>query len=466
MTSFLKLTLLGAASLVTLGACTMAPRYERVALPVPDQFPTASAAHGQSAEALPWRQVFLDPRLQAVIDQALTNNRDLRVAVLNVEKARSQYRIQRASLFPAVNGTVSGTRGDTAQVNPVTGAPLGTTEAYTASIGASWELDLFGRVRSLNQAALQSYFAVAENRKAAQISLISAVSSAWLNMAADQDQLRLSGETLRLREESLALTQKRFDLGSTDQMVLRQTQVLTEQARADVAALTATVQQDKNALRLLVGADVAAEQLPGTFPEQAILADLPAGVPSDVLLKRPDVMAAEYTLKAANADIGAARAAFFPTISLTGSVGKASTELGDLFDGSDTWTFSPSISVPIFAGGANIANLNVSKTSRDIAVAQYEGSIQSAFRDVADQLATRSTIDDRLTAQTNVVDAATDSNSLAQARFDRGIDSRLALTDSERTLYGAQQQLIAIRLVRSLNLINLYASLGGGYLAE
>lgn len=466
MTSFLKLTLLGAASLITLSGCTMAPRYERAALPVPDQFPTAAAARGQSAEALPWRQVFLDPRLQGVIDQALTNNRDLRVAVLNVERARSQYRIQRANLFPGVNAMVSGTRGDTAQVNPVTGAPLGTTEVYTANIGASWELDLFGRVRSLSQAALQSYFAVAENRKAAQISLISAVSSAWLNLAADQDQLRLSGETLRLREESLNLTQKRFDLGSTDQMDLRQTQVLTEQARADVAALTATVQQDKNALRLLVGADVAPDQLPDTFPDNAVLANLPVGVPSDILLKRPDVMAAEYSLKAANADIGAARAAFFPTISLTGSVGKASTELGDLFDGSDTWTFSPSLSVPIFAGGANIANLAASKTSRDIAVAQYEGAIQSAFRDVSDQLATRATIDDRLTAQSNVVAAATDSNTLAQARFDRGVDSRLTLTDSERTLYGAQQQLIAIRLVRSLNLINLYASLGGGYLTE
>jgi multidrug efflux system outer membrane protein len=463
MTSFLKLTLLG-ASLVTLSACTMAPRYERTALPVPDQFPTAVAAQGQSAESLPWRQVFLDPRLQGVIDQALTNNRDLRVAVLNVERARSQYRIQRASLFPAVNGTVAGVRGNTTAVDTA-GNPV-TTEVYTASLGASWELDLFGRVRSLNQAALQSYFAVAENRKAAQISLISAVASAWLNLAADQDQLRLSAETLRLREESLTLTQKRFDLGSTDQMVLRQTQVLTEQARADVAALTATVQQDKNALRLLVGADVATEQLPDTFPDNAILSDLPVGVPSDVLLKRPDVAAAEYTLKAANADIGAARAAFFPRISLTGSVGKASTDLGNLFDGADTWTFSPSISVPIFAGGANIANLNASKASRDIALAQYEGAIQSAFRDVADQLATRSTIDDRLTAQTNVVAAAADSNTLAQARFDRGVDSRLTLTDSERTLYGAQQQLIAVRLVRSLNLINLYASLGGGYPAE
>ena len=464
MTSFLKLTLLATAGAVTLSACTMAPRYERPALPVPDQFPTAAAAQGQSAETLPWRQVFLDPRLQGVIDQALTNNRDLRVAVLNVERARSQYRIQRASLFPAVDGTVAGVRGNTTSVDTA-GNPV-TTEVYTASLGASWELDLFGRVRSLNQAALQNYFAVAENRKAAQISLISAVASAWMNLAADQDQLRLSAETLRLREESLNLTQKRFDLGSTDQMTLRQSQVLTEQARADVAALTATVQQDRNALRLLVGDDIAPDRLPDSFPDHAILADLPAGQPSDILLKRPDVMASEYSLKAANADIGAARAAFFPRISLTASVGKASTDLGNLFDGTDSWTFSPSISVPIFAGGANIANLAASKTSRDIALAQYEGAIQSAFRDVADQLATRSTIDDRLAAQTNVVAAAADSHNLAQARFDRGIDSRLTLTDAERTLYGAQQQLIAVRLVRSLNLINLYAALGGGYLAE
>ena len=463
MTSFVKLSLLGAASAIVLSGCTMAPRYDRGVLPVPGQFPTSVGAQGQSAETLPWRQVFLDPRLQATIDQALTNNRDLRVAVLNVERARSQYRIQRASLFPAVSGTVTGTRGDTGAVDTTTGDPVGTTEVYTANLGASWELDLFGRVRSLSQSALQSYFAVEENRKAAQISLISSVASAWLNLAADQDQLRLSRETLRLREESLDLTQKRFDLGATEQLTLRQSQILTEQARADVAALIATVQQDKNALRLLVGDDVAEAQLPDTFPDQAVLADLPVGMPSDVLLKRPDVAAAEYTLKSANADIGAARAAFFPTISLTGSVGKASTELGDLFDGTDIWSFSPSISVPIFSGGANTANLKATKAGRDIALAQYEGAIQSAFRDVADQLATRATIDDRLTAQARVVDAATDSNTLAQARFDRGIDSRITLTDSERTLYGAQQQLITVRLVRALNLINLYASLGGGY---
>ncbi len=226
------------------------------------------------------------------------------------------------------------------------------------------------------------------------------------------------------------------------------------------------MQQDLNALRLLVGAEVSPDLLPATFPENAVLSDLPVGLPSQVLLKRPDVMAAEYTLKAANADIGAARAAFFPTISLTGSVGKASADLDHLFDGADTWTFTPSISVPIFAGGANMANLKGTRAGRDIALAQYEGAIQSAFRDVSDQLATRATIDDRLAAQTRTVEAATDSTAIAQARFDRGVDSLLTLTDSQRTLYGAQQSLIATRLIRSLNLINLYTALGGDVQAD
>jgi multidrug efflux system outer membrane protein len=449
-----RIIFLAAASAMVLSACTMAPRYERGALPVPDQFASVPAVTGASAETLPWKQVILDTRLQSVIDQALANNRDLRAAVLNVERARQQYRIQRAGLFPAVNASIAETRSDV--------PPAGKTDVFTANLGASWELDLFGRVRSLNRAALQSYFATKANSDAARISLVSAVASAWLNLAADQEQLKLSRDTLTSREQSLSIVQKRFDLGTSDQLTLRQTQILAETARSDVATLQASVQQDLNALRLLVGADVSPDLLPATFPENAVASDLPVGLPSQVLLKRPDVQAAEYTLKAANANIGAARAAFFPTISLTGSVGKASADLDHLFDGTDTWTFSPSISVPIFAGGANIANLRGSKASRDIALAQYEGAIQSAFRDVSDQLATRSTIDDRLSAQTRTVQAATDSATIAQARFDRGVDSLLTLTDSQRTLYGAQQSLIATRLVRSLNLVNLYTALGGG----
>ena len=455
MTSTLKIALLTAATTLALSACTMAPRYERGPLPVPDQFADTPAATGASAETLAWKQVILDTRLQSVVDQALTNNRDLRVAVLNVERARQQYRIQRADLFPAVNASIAESRGDS-------GPPIGKSDVYTANIGASWEPDLFGRVRSLDNAALQTYFASKANSDAARVSLISAVASAWLNLAADQDQLKLSHDTLTSREQSLGIVQKRFDLGTSDELTLRQNQILTEQARGDVAALQAGVQQDLNALRLLVGADVSPDLLPDALPEDAVLSDLPVGLPSQVLLRRPDVMAAEFTLKAANADIGAARAAFFPSISLTGSLGKASGDLDHLFDGADTWSFTPSISIPIFAGGAHLAGLRAAKAGRDIALAQYEGAIQSAFRDVSDQLATRATIDDRLAAQTRTVAAASDSMTIAQARFDRGVDSLLTLTDAQRTLYGAQQQLIATRLVRELNLVNLYAALGGG----
>ncbi|MFT3997538.1 MAG: efflux transporter outer membrane subunit [Asticcacaulis sp.] len=454
MRVWIKSSLLLTATALSLSACTLAPKYERGVLPVADQFPTTVTAQGASAETLPWKQVFLDSRLQAVIDQSLTNNRDLRVAALNVERVRAQYRVQRGSLFPSVDGTLSGRRADTG-----TGTD---TESYSADLGVSWELDLFGRVRSLSQSALNSYFASEENRKAAQVSLIASVAASWLTLASDQEQLRLSRETLTLREESLSLTQKRFDLGATDALGLRQEQTLTEQARADVAQLEALVQQDKNALRLLAGAEVEAANLPDALPENAILADLPVGLPSDVLLKRPDVMAAEYSLKAANADIGTARAAFFPRISLTGAVGKASTELGDLFDGADTWSFAPSVSVPIFAGGANVANLEATKKAREIAVATYESTIQAAFRDVADALAVRSTIDTRLLAQTRVATAASESEMLSRARFDRGVDSRITLTDAQRTLYGAQQSLISVRLARQLNLINLYAATGGG----
>ncbi|WP_298326408.1 efflux transporter outer membrane subunit [Asticcacaulis sp.] len=454
MKSSFKLGLMLPATALVLSACTLAPKYERGTLPVADQFPTLATAQGESAETLPWQKVFLDPRLQSVIYEALVNNRDLRIATLNAERVRAQYSVQRASLFPGVNGTVSGRRGDTG-----TGTD---TESYSADIGASWELDLFGRVRSLSNAALNTYFASAENQKAAKLSLISSVATAWLTLGADQEQLRLSRETLRLREESLSLTQKRFDLGATDALGLRQEQTLTEQARADVAQLEALVQQDKNALRLLVGVEVEAANLPNALPENAVLSDLPVGLPSEVLLKRPDVVAAEFDLKAANANIGAARAAFFPRISLTGAVGKASTDLNKLFDGADTWSFAPSISVPIFAGGANIAGLESSKKARDIALATYEKSIQTAFRDVADALAVRSTIDTRLTAQTRVVEAASETEALSRARFDRGVDSRLTLTDAQRTLYGAQQGLITTRLTRALNLTRLYAATGGG----
>lgn len=455
----LKALLMIGAAATTLSACTLAPAYEQPALPVPQMLPAHTLM--SNAATPEWRQVFRDPRLQHVIQLALDNNRDLRVAVLNSERVKNQYRIQASGLLPGVSGSVAGQKGENPQQATLSN-PDGRYEGYSADIGASWELDLFGRVRSLTGAALETWLGSEETANAARISLVSAVATAWLNLAADEEQLALSRQTLSLREESYGLMQQRFEAGASDATALRQSEILTEQARADVAGLEARVEQDKNALRLLVGTDIPAEFLPSELSDEAILTDIPVGLSSNVLLSRPDVLAAEYDLRAANANIGAARAAFFPRISLTGALGKASGDLDGLFDGADTWSFTPVISVPIFAGGANIAGLNVANTTRDIALARYEQTIQSAFRDVSDALAVRATIDTQLAAQTRVVTAAQDNARLARQRFDAGIDSRLVLTDAERTLYGAQQGLIGVRLARTLNAVSLYATLGGG----
>lgn len=309
--SVVRLTTTSVLGALALSACTLAPKYERPLMPVAQSWPIAPDTTGAaSAESLPWKDVFLDPALQSTIELALTNNRDLRQAVLNVELARAQYRIQRASLVPYVDAGLTGTKSDT----PASGAnPGGETETYRADLGLSYELDLFGRVRSLSRAALESYFATDEARRAAQISLMAETANAWLALAADQDLLRLSRDTLKAREEGYNLTKRSFDLGVADQLQLRQLEILTEQARADVATLTAQVERDKNALTLLVGSQVPAEYLPTAFPQTgAVRADLSVGLPSEVLINRPDVAAAEHDLRAQNANIGAARAAFFP----------------------------------------------------------------------------------------------------------------------------------------------------------
>jgi multidrug efflux system outer membrane protein len=452
---------------VSLGACTLAPRYERPALPVAQTWPQAQPAtpsQGAVASDLGWRTVFLDPRLQGVIDLALKENRDLRVAVLNIEKARAQYRVQRAELLPAITANGGETRSHTASAVSQTGRAVD-TETYSATVGfTAYELDLFGRVRSLNQAALQSYLATEETRRATQISLVAEVASDYLALAADQELLKVAQDTLATREDSLRLSQKRFEAGATSQLDLSQAQTLTEQARADVATATAQVGRDRNALRLVVGAEIPAELLPqGGLNAIAIQSDLPAGLPSQVLTRRPDVLAAEHSLEAQNANIGAARAAFLPRISLTGSTGAASTDLNNLFNaGTGSWSFTPQISLPIFSGGANLANLKAAKASRDITVAQYEKAVQTAFREVADGLETRATIRDRVTAQDRLVAAATTSQTLAQARYDRGVDSYLTLLDAQRTLYGARQTQLAAKLAELNNRVTLYKALGGG----
>ncbi|MDB5423556.1 MAG: efflux transporter outer rane subunit [Phenylobacterium sp.] len=455
---------------LALAGCTLAPAYHRPGLPVGQSWPvpTAAAPPGASAGDLAWRDVFQDPRLQQVIDLALLQNRDLRIAAGNIERARAQYRVQRAELLPAINAVGSENKSHGPTGASQTGRAL-TIDQYSATVGFSaYELDLFGRIRSLSAAALQTYFAVEENRRTVQISLIAEVAADYLILAADQDLLRIVQDTLKSREDALVLSRKRFEAGATSELDLNQAQTLAEQARSDAAVAVAVVAQDRNALQLVVGAEIPAALLPdGGLTAVGILADLQPGLPSDVLIRRPDVLAAEHNLKAQNANIGAARAAFFPRISLTGATGSISPELGDLFKaGTGAWSFAPQIVLPLFAGGANIANLKGARAGRDIAVAQYEKAIQTAFREVSDALAVRATIRDRVSAQERLTAAATGAQRLTQARYDRGVDSYLALLDAQRTLYAARQTLLTARLVEALNRVDIYKTLGGGGAVE
>jgi len=460
-------TLVVLLSGVSLAACTLAPTYERPVLAASDGWsaPETGVA-GASAADLGWREVYLDPRLQGVIDLALTENRDLRIAVLNVEKARALYGVQRSALVPGIGLAGSGTRSRTPSDLSATGSAM-ETEQVTATVGFSaYELDLFGRVRSLNAAALQTFFATDENSRAAQISLVAETATAWLTLAADQDLLSLARQTLATREEALKLTRQRAEIGAASMLDVRQAETLTEQARADVAAFESQAGRDLNALRLLVGAEIPADLLPSgglAGITTVIRADLPAGLPSQVLVNRPDVLAAEHGLKARNADIGAARAAFFPRISLTGQTGFGSTELSGLFgNGTGLWSFSPQISLPIFDGGANIANLRGAQADRDIAVATYEKTIQTAFREVSDALTVRAWIGQQIEAQERAVLAASEAERLSRQRYEQGIDSYLILLDAQRTHYGAQQALISLKVAQASNLATLYRVLGGG----
>ena len=449
-----------AVALALSGCATLVPASTEVAPAIPAQWP-ATAADGSAAsvevDAIGWREFFADPRLQAVIGQSLDNNRDLRVAVLNVEKARAQYRIQRADRVPAlgVQGQMTRSGGDV----PV-------SEQFSANLGVvEFELDLFGRVRNLSQAALQQYFAQAANRRSAQLSLVAEVANAWLTLGADSEQLRIAQDTLASYEDSLRLTEARQQLGGASSLELSQTRTLVETARTDVARFAGQVAQDRNALVLLAGGPIDAALLPqAEVTEVAALRPLPAGVPGDVLLRRPDVMAAEHVLLSANANIGAARAAFFPSISLTGSIGSASSELSGLFDGGTrAWSFIPKLNLPIFQGGKLRANLGVATADRDIALAQYERAIQSGFREAADALALNDSLDAQLSSQQALVAAAEQARQLSQARYDAGLDSFLTLLDARRTAYTARKSLVSTQLAQQSNQVSLYKVLGGGW---
>jgi len=462
---------LASIAALALAGCTMEPHYQRPEAPVPPSWPAGDAYLRQSEAALPSlsrRDIFRDPNLQALIDSALANNRDLRVAAANVAAARAQFRVQRADLFPHVDAGAGASIGDRGNVAG-NGNGGGTQESYSADLGVSaFELDLFGRVRSLSHAALQDYFATEAAQRATRLALIGEIANAYLAYAADRSLLAIAVATRDNAQRSVQLTDQRLRGGIASRIDLRQAQTILETAQSDVASQTTAVAQDRNLLQLLVGAPIDDALLPASLDAvDGQLGELPAGLSSEILLRRPDVVEAEYRLRSANARIGAARAAFFPRISLTGLLGVASDALSSLFTGGAfTWNAGASASLPIFDAGANRGNLRLSEAQRDAALAQYEQTIQTAFREVSDALARRGTIDAQLGAQRRLVAAAADNARLTDARYRGGIDTFLDSLDAQRTLYGAQRTLIATRLARAGNLVDLYTSLGGDALTD
>jgi outer membrane protein, multidrug efflux system len=470
---------LAAAVATLLSACTLEPHYHRPASPVPPL--EGGTAGGTIAADIGWREFFPDPQLQQLIALALTENRDLRVAVLNVQSAQAQYRIQRAQLFPTVNASAT-EQAERVPISVLEGQippgvlggaggkgfalPSGiTTHTYDVGVGfTNYELDVFGRIRSLSHAALQQYFSSGETRRSVQLTLVAEIATAYLTVLADQTLLDITRDTLKSQDESYALTQKMFTGGTSTELALRQAETTVDTARANLAQYDRQLAQDRDALQLLLGAPIPdGIDFSRGLDRGNMVAELEEGIPSDVLVRRPDVLAAEHQLIAANAQIGAARAAFLPSITLTSSFGTESTQLSGLFKGgSRAWTFSPDISVPIFAGGANVANLQATKLARDTAVAQYEKSIQTAFREVADALVARGTLDEQLAAQQALVTASAVAYRLADMRYRGGVDSYLNALVAEVSLYGAQQQLQTVRLLRLQNLVTLYKALGGG----
>lgn len=430
---------------------------------------------------LPWQSFISDDKLRQVVDLALKNNRDLKVAALTIEQSRALYQVQRADLFPTIAATVSETasKGMASAANNTagntSGAATGTagssnnsgkiSHIYRATVGFSaYELDLFGRIRNLNQQALQTFYATEENRKSTQISLIAEVSTAWLTLAADKKRLAIAQQTLQSQQATFNINQKMFELGVANALTLKQLQTSVDTARVAVATYTMQIKQDMNALNLLAGGMVPEQLLPSASLANVASQPLPAGIRSDILQQRPDVLAAEHQLQAADANIGALRAAFFPTITLTSTVGSASTELSGLFArNSNIWTFVPQISMPIFNSGRNRANLAAGEKNRDILLAQYEKTVQTAFREVADVLAQREGLQSQLEAQQSLTEAAAEAFKLADARFKNGVDSYLVVLDAQRTLYTAEQSLVTLQLSDAASQLTLYKVMGGGW---
>jgi multidrug efflux system outer membrane protein len=452
-----------------LGGCSLIPDYQTPDAPVAAQWPQGPAyspteSANVAAAEQGWRQFFQDPALQQLIQTALVNNRDLKVAALNIDAYRAQYRIQRADLFPAVSANGNGSRqrlpGNLSQTGDAE-----ITSQYSATLGVSaYELDLFGRVRSLTEQQLEIYLSSEEARRSTQIALVASVANAYFTWQADQDLLKLTEDTLKTYEESYALTLRSNEVGVASALDLSQARTSVEGARVKLAQYQRLVAQDQNSLAVLLGTGVP-DNLPAAKDlDSDLLAEVPAGLPSDVLHRRPDIQEAEHLLKAANANIGAARAAFFPSISLTANAGTISPDMGGLFKGgSGTWLFQPQINLPIFNAGALRASLDYSKIQKDINVAKYEKTIQTAFQEVSDGLAARKTFNDQLQAQRDLVAANQDYYRLAERRYRIGVDSNLTFLDAQRQLFNTQQALISDRLSQLVSEVNLYKALGGGW---
>jgi outer membrane protein, multidrug efflux system len=486
-------------ALAVLGGCSLIPDYHRPDLPVATSYPTGDAYKGTdqplkqtglSADAIGWRDFFTDQRLQSLIDIALRNNRDLRVAALNVAAAQAQYRVQRSDLFPQISASPTAELGSLPESATIptgstgvgsvgtAGSPTTNTSVistgsqhvpfhfYNVGVGfTSYELDLFGRLRSLTSQAFEQYLGETETARSTQISLVAEVASGYLTLLADQDLLKVTRDTLKSETESYNLTSAMLKQGTTTLLSVRQAETAVDTAQANLALYTRQEAQDENALVLLLGQPMPADLPVGqSLDAQSMLSDLPAGLPSDLLFRRPDVMAAEHNLIGANANIGAARAAFFPSISLTASGGVAGSQLNHLFTAAGTtWSFAPQINIPIFTAGQNQGNLDLAKAQKNIQVAQYEKTIQTAFREVSDALAARTTYVDQVKAQQQLVDAAADSVRLSTMLFRAGVDNYLPVLTAEQTLYPAQQTLLSLKLAQLANLVTLYKALGGGW---
>jgi multidrug efflux system outer membrane protein len=459
--------------LAFVSGCSLQPRYDRPEAPVAGAFPVGASyksAQTPGGTTLPagdigWSNFLSDARLRRIVELALANNRDLRVAALNVEMVRAQYRIQRAAMFPQVGGFADAQRAHTPGAVATGGRSI-TTQAYEVGVSASWEIDFFGRLRSLSDAALQQYFAAGYARQAVEILLVSQVADQYLTLLAFDEQLRVTEQTTATAQAMYDIVKLQFDTGTTTELALRQAQTVVEMAKANYAAQVRGRAQAENALVLLVG-----EPLPADLPPlvglggQAIIADIPEGLPSDLLARRPDILQAEALLKAENANIGAARAAFFPTISLTGTLGTASSALSALFHaGTSIWSVIPALTVPIFNAGSLQASLDMAKVQKDIGIAQYEKAIQLAFSEVANGLAARGTYDDQVAATERFVAAEQRALDLSEYRYRNGIDPYLTVLTAQTALYNAQLVLVTTRMQRLTSLVDLYRALGGGWI--